>query len=138
MAQAKKPRGCAGSIAGPGAAFGTVTFDNVNLDQPIELRGVRNPVITGGSLKSVSFTEEQRKANEAYYHKRHMEYWHKSAITNSNPVRVIEIADCLAAEPGFPGDHISNRSRWAETALSESERSAVKAAKELLEAPIPS
>ncbi len=61
-----------------GAAFGTVTFDNVELDQPIELRGVRNPVITGGSLKTVSFTEEQRKANEAYYHKRHMEYWHKS------------------------------------------------------------
>ena len=121
-----------------GGNFGTVTFDNVNLDQPIELRGVRNPVITGGSLKTVSFTEEQRKANEAYYHKRHMEYWHKSEITNSNPVRVIEIADCLAAEPGFPGDHISNRSRWAAAALSGSEMNAVKAAKGLMEAPIPS
>ena len=120
-----------------GAAFGTVTFDNVNLDQPIELRGVRNPVVTGGSLKSVSFTEEERKANEAYYYKRHMEYWHKSAVTNSNPVRVIEIADHLAAEPGFPGDHISNRSRWAAESLSESEKNGVKAAKALIEAPAP-
>ena len=121
-----------------GGAFGTVTFDNVDLDQPIELRGVRNPVITGGSLKAVSFTEEQRKANEAYYHKRHMEYWHKSEVTQPNPVRVIEIADHLAAEPGFPGDHISNRSRWAAAALSGSEMNAVRAAKALLEAPIPS
>jgi hypothetical protein len=66
-----------------------------------------------------------------------MEYWHKSAVTNSNPVRVIEIADHLAADPGFPGDHISNRCRWAAASLSESEKNAVKNAKKLLDAPIP-
>ena len=122
---------------GEGGAFGTVAFENVDLDQPIELRGVRNPVISGGTLKAVSFTEDQRRANEAYYRRRHMEYWHKTDVTVPNPVRVIEITDHLAAEPGFPGDHISNRSRWAAESLSEGEKNAVKDAKELLEAPIP-
>ena len=94
-------------------------------------------IVVAAADTTVSFAEEQRKANEAYYHKRHMEYWHKSEITNSNPVRVIEIADCLAAEPGFPGDHISNRGRWAEAALSEAEKNAAKGARGLLESPIP-
>ena len=121
----------------PGGEFGTVVFEDVDVGQGVEIRGVRNPVIRGGALRRLCLTEEQRKANTDYYKRRHREYWHRTDGTRPNPVRVAEIAASLPEQPGFPGDHISNRARWAKEALGKSELQRIKSAAKLLAAPVP-
>ena len=127
----------------PGGEFGRIAFENVECNQPIEIRGVREPVLKGGTLKTVKFTEEQRKANEAFYKIRHAEYWHltdvwgRKDITVPNPVRVAEIADLLDEQPGFPGDSITNRERWAAARLTKGDRLDCRKAPSLLDKPVP-
>ena len=122
----------------PRGAFGTVVFDNVDVGQGVEIRGVKNPVITGGNLPRLELDEKRRADNKACYQRRLREYWHLTGEERANPVRVAEIEAALPETPGWPDDHVSNRARWRKKALLADERRQLGAAEKVLAEPIPS
>ena len=121
----------------PQEEFGTIVFEDVDVGQGVEIRGARNPVVRGGTLKRLNLTDAQRADNAAYYKRRHRECWHLTDGTKPNPVRVAEIAASLREQPGIAEEHISNRARWAKDGLSGRERNMWANAKKILDAPIP-